>query len=106
MSMMDNIIPKLVYQAETNECALACISMLAETQGIDAPLEVLRERFPASAHGTALSTLCAVLSELAIPAYPVAFERDEIAELPLPAICITARATMSCSRTVREGMCA
>lgn len=83
---MDNIIPQMVYQAETNECALACLSMLAETQGLNAPLEELRERFPASAHGTALSTMCDILSELAIPAYPVAFELDEIAELPLPAI--------------------
>lgn len=86
VSIMDNIIPKLVYQAETNECALACISMLAETQGISAPLEVLRERFPTSSHGTALSTLCDILSELAIPSYPVAFDFDELAELPLPAI--------------------
>ncbi|AVF34815.1 peptidase domain-containing ABC transporter [Rahnella sikkimica] len=83
---MDNIIPRLVYQAETNECALACISMLAETQGIDAPLDALRERFPASAHGTALSTLCDILNELSIPAYPVAFDLEELAELPLPAI--------------------
>ena len=83
---MDNIIPQMVYQAETNECALACLSMLAETQGLNAPLEELRERFPASAHGTALSTMCDILAELAIPAYPVAFDLDEIAELPLPAI--------------------
>lgn len=83
---MDNVIPKIVYQAETNECALACISMLAETQGIHAPLEELRERFPASSHGTALSTMCDILSELAVPAYPVAFDLNEISELPLPAI--------------------
>jgi len=83
---MENVIPKIVYQAETNECALACISMLAETQGINAPLEELREHFPASAHGTALSTMCDILSELSIPAYPVAFDLNELAELPLPAI--------------------
>lgn len=83
---MENVIPKIVYQSETNECALACISMLAETQGINAPLEELREKFPASAHGTALSTICNILSELAIPAYPIAFDLDELAELPLPAI--------------------
>ncbi|MGP9418461.1 peptidase domain-containing ABC transporter [Ewingella sp. AOP9-I1-14] len=83
---MDNIIPKLIFQGETNECGLACISMLAETQGISISLEELRERFPASAHGTALSTLCEILSELAIPAYPVVFERQELAEIPLPAI--------------------
>lgn len=83
---MENVIPKIVYQAETNECALACISMLAETQGVNAPLEKLREHFPASAHGTALSTICDILSELSISACPVAFDLDELAELPLPAI--------------------
>lgn len=83
---MEKSIPALVYQAETNECALACISMLAETQGVDAPLDELRERFPASAHGTALSTMCNILTELAIPTYPVAFDQNELAELPLPAI--------------------
>lgn len=83
---MDNIIPKLIFQSETNECGLACIAMLAETQGINISLEELRERFPASAHGTALSRLCEVLAELAIPACPVVFEHHELAELPLPAI--------------------
>jgi len=83
---MDNIIPKLIFQSETNECGLACICMLAETQGISLSLEALRERFPASAHGTALSTLCEILSELAIPASPVMFERQELSEIPLPAI--------------------
>jgi ATP-binding cassette subfamily B protein RaxB len=84
--MMDNIIPKLIFQSETNECGLACIVMLAETQGVNISLQALRQRFPASAHGTALSTLCEILSELAIPAYPVMFEQHELAEIPLPAI--------------------
>lgn len=83
---MEKIIPTLVFQGETNECGLACISMMAETQGISAPLESLRERYPASQHGTSLATLCTIMSELAMPAYPVAFEHDELAELPLPAI--------------------
>jgi len=83
---MENIIPKLVFQSETNECGLACIAMLAETQGIDISLEELRERFPASAHGTTLLRLCEILGELAIPACPVVFEHHELAELPLPAI--------------------
>ncbi len=83
---MEKIIPTQVFQGETNECGLACIAMLAQTQGIDAPLENLRERYPASQHGTSLTTLCTILSELAIPAYPVIFDHGELAELPLPAI--------------------
>ena len=83
---MEKIIPTQVFQSETNECGLACIAMLAQTQGINAPLESLRERYPASAHGTSLATLCTILSELAIPAYPVVFEHQELSALPLPAI--------------------
>jgi ABC-type bacteriocin/lantibiotic exporter with double-glycine peptidase domain len=83
---MEKIIPTQVFQGETNECGLACIAMLAQTQGIHAPLESLRERFPASQHGSSLARLCDILSELAIPAYPVAFDHQELAELPLPAI--------------------
>lgn len=44
------------------------------------------ERYPASQHGTSLATLCAILGELALPAYPVAFEHRDLASLPLPAI--------------------
>jgi ATP-binding cassette subfamily B protein RaxB len=83
---MEKIIPALVFQGETNECGLACIAMMAETQGISAPLESLRARYPASQHGTSLATLCDIMAELAMPAYPVAFEHDELAEIPLPAI--------------------
>ncbi len=83
---MEKIIPTGVFQGETNECGLACIAMLAQTQGIEAPLETLRERFPPSPHGTSLATLCDILSELALPAWPVLFDVDEVGELPLPAI--------------------
>ena len=83
---MDNTLPTPVLQSEINECGLACIAMLAETQGIRAPLTELRERYPASQHGTSLATLCAILGELALPAYPVAFEHRDLASLPLPAI--------------------
>lgn len=83
---MEKIIPTAVFQGETNECGLACIAMLTQMQGIDAPLETLRERFPASPHGTSLAALCDILSELALPAYPVLFDVDELGDLPLPAI--------------------
>ncbi|MCP1105646.1 ATP-binding cassette domain-containing protein [Serratia nevei] len=83
---MENTLPTPVLQSEINECGLACIAMLAETQGVCAPLTELRERYPASQHGTSLATLCAILGELALPAYPVAFEHQDLAALPLPAI--------------------
>lgn len=83
---MKTIIPEIVYQGETNECGLACISILAETQGVDLPLEKLRKHYPASSHGTSLATLSSILEENNIPVYPVQFEYHELGELPLPAI--------------------
>lgn len=83
---MGNIIPTPVFQSEINECGLACIAMLAETQGISAPLTELRDRYPASQHGTSLAALCEILSELTVPTYPVAFEHQDLSALPLPAI--------------------
>ncbi|MBW7981695.1 peptidase domain-containing ABC transporter [Enterobacillus tribolii] len=83
---MEKIIPSQVFQGETNECGLACISMLAETQGVHVPLRELRESYPASEHGTSLATLCSILEDLKIPVYPVAFAFNELDALPLPAI--------------------
>ncbi len=83
---MEKRIPAQVFQGETNECGLACIAMLAETQGVDAPLRALRERYPASERGTSLATLCDILGELQIPVYPVSFAFNELESLPLPAI--------------------
>lgn len=83
---MGNIIPTPIFQSEVNECGLACVAMLAETQGISTSLTELRDRYPASQHGTSLAALGEILSELAVPAYPVAFEHQDLAALPLPAI--------------------
>lgn len=83
---MATIIPETVFQSEINECGLACIAMLAETQGKDITLQMLRERYPASAHGTSLDRLSTILSDLAIPNYPVMFSHEELKALPLPAI--------------------
>lgn len=83
---MEKIIPSQVFQGETNECGLACISMLAETQGVHVSLPELRESYPASEHGTSLVTLCSILDDLNIPVYPVAFAFNELDALPLPAI--------------------
>lgn len=83
---MEKRIPAQVFQGETNECGLACIAMLAETQGVEAPLRALRERYPASERGTSLATLCDILGDLQIPVYPVSFAFNELESLPLPAI--------------------
>jgi ATP-binding cassette subfamily B protein RaxB len=83
---MKTTIPNLIFQEETNECGLACVAMLAQTQGQTISLETLRGIFPASDHGTSLDTLMAILARLGIATTPVLFEHHELSELPLPAI--------------------
>lgn len=84
--MMKNTIPDLIYQEETNECGLACISMLAQTQGLSISLDELREVYPASDHGTSLQDLSTILTNYGIGTTPVLFEHSELSHLPLPAI--------------------
>lgn len=83
---MTTTIPNLIFQEETNECGLACVAMLAQTQGQPVSLATLREWFPASDHGTSLDTLMSILARLGIATTPVLFEHDELSSLPLPAI--------------------
>ncbi len=42
---MKTTIPNLIFQEETNECGLACVAMLAQTQGQTISLETLRDIF-------------------------------------------------------------
>lgn len=84
--IMKNIIPNLIYQEETNECGLACIAMLAQTQGLSISLDTLREAYPASDHGTSLIDLSTILTNCGIATTPVLFEHNELSSLPLPAI--------------------
>lgn len=83
---MKTTIPNVIFQEETNECGLACVAMLAQTQGQTVSLETLREIFPASDHGTSLDTLMTILARLGIATTPVLFEHHELRDLPLPAI--------------------
>ncbi|KNC95738.1 cysteine peptidase family C39 domain-containing protein, partial [Trabulsiella odontotermitis] len=83
---MKSTIPEIIYQEETNECGLACVAMLAQTQGQTVSLETLRDLFPASDHGTSLDSLMAILARLGIATTPVLFEHHELSTLPLPAI--------------------
>lgn len=83
---MKTTIPNQIFQEETNECGLACVAMLAQTQGKTVSLETLRDIFPASDHGTSLDTLMTILARLGIATTPVLFEHHELNDLPLPAI--------------------
>ncbi len=86
MIKMKTTIPNLIFQEETNECGLACVAMLAQTQGQSVSLDTLREIFPASDHGTSLDTLMTILARMGIATTPVLFDHHELNDLPLPAI--------------------
>ncbi|WP_075181474.1 peptidase domain-containing ABC transporter [Pantoea sp. 1.19] len=79
-------IPDVIFQEETHECGLACVAMLADTQGQPVALETLRQWFPASDHGTSLETLMIITARLGIATSPVHFDHRELGDLPLPAI--------------------
>jgi ATP-binding cassette subfamily B protein RaxB len=79
-------IPDMIFQGETNECGLACISMLAQTQGVDLPLDELRLATHPSTHGMSLAALCDIVNAQGISAYPALFDYNELVDLPLPAI--------------------
>lgn len=76
----------MVFQGEVAECGLACIVMLAQMVGKNFELAELRERFPISTAGASLAQLVDILEAYGIKAYPVQFERDSVADLPMPAI--------------------
>ncbi len=72
--------------------------MLAETQGIRAPLTELRERYPASQHGTSLATLCAILGGWRCRLIRWRSNIGIWRRCLYRPFCITARATMCCWR--------
>lgn len=98
---MENTLPTPVLQSEINECGLACIAMLAETQGVRAPLTELRERYPASQHGTSLATLCAILGSWRCRLIRWRSSTGIWRRCLYRRFCITARATMYCWHIVR-----
>lgn len=86
MSKVVKPIPDIVYQEETNECGLACVTMLCDMLGRPNTLDNLRNIFPPSEHGTTLWELTRILEQLGVPTSPVRFDPEEFNELPLPAI--------------------
>ncbi|EHC2650235.1 ABC transporter ATP-binding protein, partial [Salmonella enterica] len=83
---MKTVIPKVLYQEETNECGLACLAMLAETQGVITTLDELRNIFPRSKNGSSLYDLIEISKKLGLDCVPVQYSIEELSEIPLPAI--------------------
>lgn len=78
--------PEMVFQHETGECGLACISMFCAALGSSVELSELRHRYPVTSAGASLMELTEILGQQDIPALAVKFTMKEFENLPLPAI--------------------
>ncbi len=79
-------IPEMVFQHETGECGLACVSMFCSALSKPVELSELRHRFPVTPAGASLMELTDILAQHNVPALAVKFSVSEFANLPLPAI--------------------
>ena len=77
---------KVVLQAESSECALACLAMICSHFGRAERLTELRRRFPVSITGTELKNLISVSDSLGFSPRAVRCEMDELENLEAPCI--------------------
>ena len=73
-------------QTEGAECALACLSMIANYHGHRTDLASLRQRFPVSLKGTRLAGIVDVASRLGLATRPLRLELEDIDKLRCPCI--------------------
>jgi len=78
--------PPLVLQAQSAECGLACLAMLASAHGHRTDLAELRRRFPVSLKGVNLTQLIAHADAVGLAARALRLEPDELGALRLPCI--------------------
>jgi ATP-binding cassette, subfamily B, bacterial CvaB/MchF/RaxB len=76
----------LVRQAESGECGLACLAMIAGWFGYDTDLLTLRRRFPISLKGTSLRDLIDIAARIGLSARAVRCELAGLEMLRTPCI--------------------
>ncbi len=76
----------LIRQAETSECGLACLAMIAGYYGFTTDLATLRRRFSVSSQGCNLKDLVTIASRLDLAARPLKVELESLEQLQLPCI--------------------
>lgn len=76
----------LLRQAETAECALACVGMVAGFHGHQTDLASLRRDFPISLKGATLRDVIEIAAQMKLGARALSCEIEELRELRLPAI--------------------
>ncbi len=78
--------PPLVLQAQSTECGLACLAMLASAHGQHTDLAELRRRFSVSLKGANLAQLIAHADAIGLSARALRLEPEELGALRLPCI--------------------
>lgn len=76
----------LILQAETAECGLACLAMVAGYHGYQTDMVRLRQKFLVSNHGTDLKQLMLMASRLELAARPLKLDVGQLGQLQLPCI--------------------
>lgn len=76
----------ILRQAESAECGLACLAMIAGYHGYEADLATLRRRFAVSMKGATLKSLMELAAGLGLGSRALRCELDELREVRTPAI--------------------
>lgn len=76
----------LVRQAESGECGLACLAMVARYFGDSGDLPYLRRRFRVSSRGTSLWDLVRISEQMGLTSRGVKADMSSIGQVRLPAI--------------------
>ena len=75
-----------VMQAESAECGLACIAMVACYHGYQTDLAALRRRFTSSLKGMTVRRMLEIAHELGLQGRPLSLDMDELSKLQTPCI--------------------
>lgn len=76
----------MIYQAESSECALACLAMVAGYHGLRVTMLELRERYPISMKGATLRDVVEIGHQIGLSSRPVRCELPGLRRLTLPAL--------------------
>lgn len=76
----------VLLQAESAECGLACLTMVANYLGHEVDLSAMRRRFPTSARGATLSRIIVDAHSLGLDSRPLRVELEHIPQLQVPCI--------------------
>ncbi|MBO1256939.1 peptidase domain-containing ABC transporter [Alteromonas sp. 5E99-2] len=78
-------VPSLL-QAETSECGLTCLAMIAHYHGKKIDMRQLRAQFSISSHGANLRDILTIAGKLSLKTRALKLDLDSLQELSLPCI--------------------